>query len=226
MKTKIPKCIGIILDGNRRWAKKRGLQTLEGHRVGLLKTLKNTTRWVRDRGIKNLVVFMFSTENWQRDPTEVSYLMDLFHESAIKEIDRLIKDGVRVRFVGQRERFSVDLQEVMDNAERKTANNSSITLWICLSYGGRAEIVEAAKNSAKEGEITEKSLAKHLWTSGMPDPDIIIRTGGEKRLSGFLTWQSVYSELFFVKEYWPDFSEKILDSVLTEFRERERRIGK
>jgi len=225
MKTRTPKCIGIILDGNRRWAKERGLSTLEGHRVGLVETLRNTTRLVRDKGIKNLVVFMFSTENWQRDPKEVSYLMDLFRESVKNEIDKLIKEGIRVRFAGQRERFSVDLQEAMSNAEEKTLNNSAITLWMCLSYGGRAEIVSAAKAAATGGEITDKTLTNNLWTVGMPDPDIIIRTGGEKRLSGFLTWQSIYSELFFVKEYWPDFDEAILDSILSEFAERERRMG-
>lgn len=226
MKVKIPNCLGIILDGNRRWAKAKGLSSLEGHRVGLLETLKNTVLFVRDRGIKNLVVYMFSIENWNREPAEVSYLMDLFRESIKKEKEKWIQEGIKVRFVGQRERFSQDLQEAMNNAERETVHNSRITLWACLSYGGRAEITAAAIAAAKDGEITEDTINDNLWTSGMPDPDIIIRTSGEKRLSGFLTWQSVYSELFFVDEYWPDFSEKILDRVLEEFAVRERRMGK
>jgi len=225
MKTNAPNCIGILLDGNRRWAKEKGLSTLEGHKQGA-ERLHEVVYWVRDRGIKNLVVYMFSTENWNRDPKEVAYLMDLFRESITKEIKDWNEGGVRVRFVGQREKFSPDLQKAMHNAEEKTAKNSAITLWACLSYGGRAEIVDAARTAAKEGEITEETLSKHLWTKGMPDPDIIIRTGGEKRLSGFLTWQGVYSELFFVKEYWPGFSETILDSVLKEYTQRERRMGK
>lgn len=226
MERKIPNCIGIILDGNRRWAKARGLSSFEGHRVGLMETLKDTVLFVRDKGIKNLAVYMFSTENWNREPTEVSYLMDLFRESIKKEKEEWIKEGVKVRFAGQRERFSKDLQEAMDKAEKETAGNTRITLWAGLSYGGRAEIVRAANVSAKEGEITEESLSKNLWTAGMPDPEIIIRTGGEKRLSGFLTWQSVYSELFFIDEPWPDFNEKILDSILDEYFTRERRLGK
>lgn len=223
---KIPNCIGLILDGNRRWAKEKGVSSFEGHRVGLLETLKKTIFSVRDRGIKNLAVYMFSTENWNRDSQEVSYLMDLFRESIRKGIDEWVKEGVRVRFVGQREKFSPDLQEAMSEAERDTSNNFRITLWACLSYGGRAEIVAAAKASQVGGEITEETLSKNLWTAEMPDPDIIIRTGGEKRLSGFLTWQSVYSELFFIDEYWPDFSEEILDSILSEYNERDRRMGK
>lgn len=223
--TRIPRCIGIILDGNRRWAKARGLPKLEGHRVGLLETLKNTVRFVHTRGIKHLVVYMFSTENWNREPAEVSYLMNLFRESIQKEMKELAEEHVRLRFVGQRERFSQDLQEAMDAAERDTAHNDGITLWCCLSYGGRAEIVAAANAAAAMGEVTEESLSKYLWTADMPDPDIIIRTSGEQRLSGFLTWQSVYSELFFTHTFWPDFSEKEFDDILAEYAERERRHG-
>ena len=149
-KSKIPNCVGIILDGNRRWAKSKGLPKLEGHRVGLLTTLKNTVKFVRDLDIKHLAVFMFSTENWNREPVEVSYLMNLFRESIKKEIDELGKEGVRVRFIGQRQRFSSDLQKSMNDAERDTANNSAITLWACMSYGGRAEIIEATKKMNKE----------------------------------------------------------------------------
>jgi undecaprenyl diphosphate synthase len=221
-----PQCVGIILDGNRRWAKEHGLPKLEGHRIGLLETLRNVVRLMRARSVTHLIVYMFSTENWSRDGKEVSYLMDLFRESIQKEMTELGKEGVRVRFVGQRERFSKELQQLMDVAEKETMHNTTFTLWCCLSYGGRAEITAAAKAAAAEGEVTEETLTHHLWTVGMPDPDIIVRTGGEKRLSGFLTWQSVYSELFFIDTKWPDFSEQELDAILIEFNQRERRLGK
>lgn len=208
-----PSCVGIILDGNRRWARARGLSTFEGHRVGMEK-VKEVTRFVRDSGIAHLAVFAFSTENWNRKAEEVSYLMDLFYEMIQKEIQELGKEGVRVRFVGQRERFSALLQQGMNEVEKETQRNKAITLWVCLSYGGHAEIVAAANAAAESGEITEDSLAKHLWTTEMPDPDIIIRTSGEKRLSGFLTWRSVYSELFFTDTKWPDFTKEEFDSIL------------
>ena len=218
-------CVGIILDGNRRWAKERGLPQLEGHRAGT-ETLKIATRFVRDSGVAHLVVYAFSTENWNRDASEVSYLMNLFRETVQKELRELGKEGVRVRFVGKRERFSANLQQAMDDTEKETQHNGSFTLWVCLSYGGRAEIVAAAQAAAVKGEITEESLAHNLWTTEMPDPDIIIRTSGEKRLSGFLTWQSVYSELFFTDTKWPAFTKKEFDSILAEFAQRERRHGK
>jgi undecaprenyl diphosphate synthase len=224
---KVPDCVGIILDGNRRWAKSKGLFSLEGHRVGLLQTLKNAVLFVRDAGVKHFAAYMFSTENWSREPAEVSYLMNLFRESIKKEIHELGKEGVRVRFVGQRKRFSEDLQKSMDEIEKETENNSAITLWCCLSYGGRAEIVEAANKLVASGkEITEESMNENLWTADMPEPNIIIRTSGEMRLSGFLTWKSVYSELFFTKTLWPDFSKEEFMKILEEYSERERRMGK
>lgn len=226
MDTHAPSCIGIILDGNRRWAREQGLPTLEGHRVGLLRTLKNTTLIVRDFGIPHFVVYLFSTENWNREAAEVAYLMDLFREAIHNEMEELRKEGVRVRFVGQRERFAPDLQQSMNDIEKSTQHNTRVTLWCCLSYGGRAEIVEAARNVAKTGEeITEASFAAHLWTAGMPDPDLIIRTGGEHRLSNFLLWQAAYSELFFPKKYWPDFTKEDLADILREYEQRQRRFG-
>ena len=218
-------CVGIVMDGNRRWAKAKGLSKLEGHRTGSNK-LKDTVRFVREHGIKHLAVYAFSTENWNREPAEVSYLMDLFRELLHKEMSELGKEGVRIRFAGQRERFSASLQQAMNDTEEETLQNDAITLWCCLSYGGRAEIVAASRDAAEGGEITEDSLARHLWTADMPDPDIIIRTGGEKRLSGFLTWQSVYSELFFSDTLWPDFKREEFDAILGEFAQRERRRGK
>ncbi|MFA5998311.1 MAG: polyprenyl diphosphate synthase [Candidatus Paceibacterota bacterium] len=219
-------CVGIILDGNRRWAKARGLSKLEGHRAGMEK-LADATRFVRERGVTHLIVYAFSTENWNRDKDEVSYLMDLFHESIQKQMRKLGEEGVRIRFVGQRERFSADLQQAMHDIEKETSQNDALTLWVCLSYGGRAEIVAAARAVAGAGEeITEESLSNRLWTAGMPDPDLIIRTSGEKRLSGFLPWQSVYSELFFTDTFWPDFAREEFDAILAEFASRERRRGK
>jgi undecaprenyl diphosphate synthase len=223
----VPECIGIILDGNRRWAKEKGLSKLEGHNEGLRVTLKKVVRWVRDRGVSHLIVFMFSTENWNREKEEVEYLMELFRSAAKDELQELGREGVRVRFIGERVRFSADLQELMNEVEHDTASNTKITLWCCLSYGGRAEIAAAAKTLALAGEeISETSLRDHFWSAGMPDPDIIIRPGGEKRLSNFLLWQSAYSELFFVDPYLPDFSEALLDGILAEYRERERRHGR
>jgi len=182
---------------------------------------------VRDAEVKHLIVYAFSTENWGREPTEVAYLMELIHQAIKKDFKKLGEEGVRVRFAGQLERFSADLQQSMTNLEKETSKNSAITLWICLSYGGHAEIVNAARTLATAGtEITEESLGNNLWTAEMPDPDIIIRTGGEKRLSNFLTWKSVYSELFFTEVYWPDFNKKEFESILTEFALRERRRGK
>ena len=221
-----PSCIGIILDGNRRWAKAHGLSKLEGHRAGMEK-LTDATHFVRERGAAHLIVYAFSTENWNRDKDEVSYLMNLFHESIQKQMKKLGEEGVRVRFVGQRERFSADLQQAMSDTEKETVQNNSFTLWVCLSYGGRAEIVAAARAVAASGaDITEDSFAHHLWTAGMPDPDLVIRTSGEKRLSGFLPWQSTYSELFFTDTLWPDFSREEFDAILAEFAQRERRRGK
>lgn len=221
-----PVCVGIILDGNRRWAKERGLPTFDGHRAGMEK-VKEATRFVRASGVAHLIVYAFSTENWNRDTSEVSYLMGIFREVMQKQMQELSKEGVKVRFVGQRDRFSKDLQELMGATEEQSRENDTFTLWVCLSYGGRAEIAAAARAAAVAGEdITEESLARHLWTVGMPDPDIIIRTSGEQRLSGFLTWQSVYSELFFTDTKWPAFSEEEYKAILAEYLQRERRRGK
>ena len=226
MKEHSVSCVGIIMDGNRRWAKAKGLPKLEGHRAGL-ETLKKIIRATRDRGIKHLAIFAFSTENWNREPAEVSYLMELFTEAVKKEMKELGKEGVRVHFVGEHERFSSLMQKTMKEVEEETSANDQIHLWCCFSYGGRAEIVHAARSLAQSREeITEATFAEHLWTKGMPDPDIVIRTSGEQRLSGFLPWQTVYSEIFFTNTLWPDFSEAEFDSILAEFAERERRHGK
>jgi undecaprenyl diphosphate synthase len=218
-------CIGVILDGNRRWAKGKGLPQLEGHRRGF-ENLKNAARWVRDRRIPNLVVYAFSTENWNRSAEEVSYLMDIMRDAATRSTNELIEEGVRLRFVGEIERLAPDLQESIKKVEEESAANTKLTLWVCISYGGRSEIAAAARALASEKiEATEETIAGHLWSAGMPDPDIIIRTSGARRLSNFLLWQAAYSELFFLDTFWPAFSEKDLDAVLMEYSARTRNFG-
>src|SRR3989344_3932574 len=212
-----PQCIGIILDGNRRWAKEKGLPTFEGHRRGA-DTIEHIARAAGNMHIRHMALYVFSTENWRRSEDEIVYLLRLFEQLIRTHVHRLSKDGVAVRFVGQRERFAKNMQILMRDAEEKSPHDAKLTLWVCLSYGGRAEIVAAANAAATTGKpITEESLQEHLWTAGMPDPDLIIRTGGEKRLSNFLLWQAAYSELFFIEKYWPDFTEKLLDDILAEY---------
>lgn len=221
-----PNCIGIIMDGNRRWAKTKGLATLDGHRRGYEK-LKEVTRWVNKAGIKHLIVYALSTENWNRTKDEVSYLLDLIRLVFTEEFESIKKEGGRIICIGERERFSADIQELMNRAERETSVAQGVTLALALSYGGRAEIVRAANEAVSKGvRVDEKSFGNLLWTKNIPDPDLIIRTGGETRLSGFLPWQAVYSELFFTKTFWPDFSEKEFISILKEFATRNRRNGK
>ncbi len=182
---------------------------------------------MQSRGVEHLVVYAFSTENLGRSTEEVAYLMDLFREMLTIKVDELKKDGMRVHVVGQRERLDKDLQKMIKDAEVDTKNEKGLQVWICLSYGGRAEIVAAAQSAAAIGEeITEDVLKKHMWTADMPDPDIVIRPGGERRLSNFLLWHVAYSELFFVDTYWPAFTERDFDVILEEYEQRERRRGK
>jgi undecaprenyl diphosphate synthase len=224
--TTIPTCVGIILDGNRRWAKERGLPTLEGHKKGA-ETFAETVRWLKARGIQQVVVYALSTENLKRTQDEVGYLMNLIREAAKTQLKDLAKEGVCVRVAGDRSRLPSDIQELIVKTERESAENTLITVWLCLAYGGRAEIVAAANEAIERGEkVTEETFQNYLWTADMPDPDLIIRTGGQKRLSGFLPWQGTYSELFFVDEYWPAFTEAHLDAVLAEFAARKRNFGK
>ena len=223
--TRSIKSVGIIMDGNRRWAKNRGVPSIEGHRAGYEK-LKEVAGWARELNIRDVVVYGFSTENWNRSEEEVAYLMNLLRTFLEKEITSLKKERVRIKFAGQRERFPEDIQKEMVRAETETADGE-YTLWLALSYGGRAEILHAVNHLIAEGkEVDEETFSRVLWTSKMPDPDIIIRTSGEQRLSGFLPWQSVYSELFFIESLWPEFSKNDLDGILAEYEERERRHGK
>lgn len=197
MKPKTPIThIGIIMDGNRRWARNRGLPGFEGHRRGYDK-IKKTTQWCIDRGIKILTVYAFSTENWSRKKTEVNHLMNLFRHALTEDIEEINQQGVKVKIIGQKERLASDLQKIIKAAEAKTKNNKKLLLNIAISYGGRQDILQAVQKIVSQkispAKITEESISNNLWTGGTPDPDLIIRTLGEQRLSNFLTWQSVYS---------------------------------
>ena len=221
-----PTCVGFIMDGNRRWAKERDLDTLEGHQKGH-DAFVEIVRLLRESDIEHGIFYAFSTENWNRSEREVSYLLRLFQ----KDIDRfragVEEEKVRVRIVGERSRFPESLQESMDDLEAKTEQYEGTTIWIALSYGGRAELLAAVNKAIQNGgHVSEESFSKLLWTTGMPDPDLIIRTSGEQRLSNFLPWQSVYSELFFTDTYWPDFGRKEFESILEEYGNRVRRKGK
>lgn len=225
----VPSCVGIIMDGNRRWAKAKGLPTLEGHRAGG-KTLKECVRWAKEAGVEHVIFFTFSTENWSRSAEEVAYLLNLIGEFIEKELDTFHSEGGVLHFVGDLSRFPERLQTVFANAQEKTAKNSGTHVYFALNYGGRQEILSAVRNIVAEHPeataITDEYFASHLQTGAMPDPDLIIRTSGEMRLSGFLPWQSVYSELFFTKTFWPDFTQEEFVSILAEYAERERRHGK
>ncbi len=220
----IPNHLGIILDGNRRWAKEKNLPVFEGHKKGMEK-VKKIIKACKKRGIKVLTLFVFSTENWKRTKKEINYLMDLI--KSIKDIAEFDKYGIRVIIIGQRDRLYRDVQKAIKDVENRTKNNKAMILNIALSYGGRAEIVEAIKNIIKKKislkKINEDVISKNLWTS---DLDLIIRTGKEKRISNFLIWQAAYSEIFFFDKYWPDFTEKELDKALNEYSNHLRRFGK
>jgi undecaprenyl diphosphate synthase len=225
-----PACVGIIMDGNRRWARERNLPPFEGHRAGY-KNLKLISGFAREFGIRHLVVYAFSTENWKRSQEEVGFLMDICREAfSALEIAEMKKSGARLRFIGNFERVAPDIRALMRSAEEETAQNE-YTLWVALSYGGRSEILSAMTRASKDkssveiARMDEYDFSALLWSAEMPDPDIIIRTGGEQRLSNFLPWQSVYSELFFIKTYWPDFSRQEFRDILDDFAKRERRRG-
>lgn len=221
--------LAIILDGNRRWAKENGLPSLEGHRRGY-DNVKTIGLAALSRGIAHFTVFAFSTENWKRSAEEVGYLMDLLHHALTAELDFYMKNDIRLRVIGRREGLSEKLVAAIADAEARTANNARGQLNICINYGGRAEIVDAVKRLLAEGakpeEITEELMASKVWMAGIPDPDLIIRTSGEQRLSGFLTWSGVYSELLFLDVHWPAFGEEQLDAAIAEYESRERRFGK
>jgi len=222
------KHLAIILDGNRRWAREKGLPAFKGHEAGY-ERIKDVCKWCIKKDIEILTVYAFSTENWNRNKEEVKYLMFLLNKAFSKEMEELNKLGIKMNIIGSRDRISPTIKKNIEKTEEKTKNNKKMVLNICFNYGGRLEIVEAVKNIIKEDtkpeEVTEELISKHIWFKGQPEPDLIVRTSGEQRLSGFLTWTSVYSELYFPNCYWPDFNEKELDKTIEEFERRNRRFG-
>ncbi len=216
-----PSYVAIITDGNGRWAKQRGVSVAAGHEAGA-DTVKARLRDAVDLGVHELTVYSFSTENWSREPEEVAALMGLFSERILAETPELHSEGVRMRFIGRREGVHPELIEQMEWAEAKTALNDRITLFVAFNYGGRAEIVDAA---ARFEGGTEEDFGKLLYAPEMHDPELVIRTSGEQRLSNYLLWQSAYSELHFTDVLWPDFSREDLEAALEAYRSRARRFG-
>ncbi len=225
----IPQHIVLFPDGNRRWAREKGLHTLEGHKKGY-DNLLDFSEWCKKRGVKIITAFGFSTENWNRSKEEVDYLMQLLERCLLDNLAKYDKDGVRVRVIGQRDRLPISLQEAIIKTETATKNNQNLFLNLAISYGGKWDILNAVKNIVKEGidvdKIDEKLFEDHLSTAGLVAPDLVIRAGGEMRMSNFVLWQAAYSELYFSPKYWPDFNEHDLDAALVEFDRRHRRFGK
>jgi undecaprenyl diphosphate synthase len=213
--------VAIITDGNGRWAQQRGLPVIEGHRAGA-DVVRERLRDAVEFGVKELTVFSFSTENWTRPQEEVDGLMAMFAERIEGETPELKEEGVRMRFIGRREGISHELIDRMDWAEAETASNARIALFVAFNYGGRAEILDAAAAYQGEGE---EEFRRHLYAPEMHDPDLLIRTSGEQRISNYLLWQCAYSEFVFRDELWPDFSREAFEGALTEYEERQRRFG-
>jgi undecaprenyl diphosphate synthase len=216
-----PRYVAIITDGNGRWAQARGLPAIEGHRAGA-DVVKERLRDAARLGVEELTVYSFSTENWRRSPDEVAGLMEMFGERIDSETPELDDEGVRMRFIGRREGVSAELRRKMDWAEETTRDNTRITLFVAFNYGGRAEILDAARGF--EGE-TEEEFRARLYAPDMHDPDLLIRTSGEQRISNYLLWQCAYSELVFRDELWPDFTREAFERSLAEYGRRQRRFG-
>lgn len=222
----VPRHIAIVMDGNGRWASKRFLPRIAGHNRGV-ETLKRIVSACPGRHIDTLTVFAFSSENWNRPVEEVSGLMDILALALSREVPKLQRDGVRLRFLGSREGLSARVQKGLADAEAATADNTVLSLNVCFNYGGRWDIASAAARLAASGTpITEESLSRALSLAFCADPDLLIRTGNEMRLSNFLLWQSAYTELYFSDLLWPDFDEAALDAALADYASRERRFGK
>ena len=222
----VPHHIAIVMDGNGRWAQRRFLPRLAGHKQGVT-SLKRCVRACAERGVAVLTVFAFSSENWNRPADEVSGLMELLGLAIAREVPQLAKDGVRLHFVGERAGLSDKVREGLAQAEGATAHNQRLVLNVCFNYGGQWDITQAAAALASRGEpITEAALRGALALAHVPDPDLLIRTGGEMRISNFLLWQAAYSELYFSDRLWPEFDEVALDEAIAAFRSRERRFGK
>jgi undecaprenyl diphosphate synthase len=220
--------VAIIMDGNGRWASARGLSVAEGHRAGA-RALRRTVEAAIDLDVRSLAVYAFSTENWARPPDEVESLMELMDETIERELPDLAKQGVRTRFVGRRDRIPPSLQEKMAKLEEETAGNDRLSLWIAFDYGSRAELVEAVRRLVSDGvgaqDVSEEAVSARLYAPELPDPDVVLRTSGEQRISNFLLWQSAYSELVFQDTLWPDFGADALQAALDEYTRRQRRFG-
>jgi len=220
------KHVAIIMDGNRRWAKEHNLPSMVGHKKGV-DALKKTMRACDDFGIKYLTVYAFSTENWNRKPEEVAFLMDLLGETLKNELKEMHENNVVISFIGDTAKLSEKLQNILKNAVETTKNNTGVNLQIAFNYGARAEIVKAVQDIVNSGEknITEDLISKHLYTSSIPDPDLLIRTGGEMRVSNYLLWQIAYSEFVVIPDFWPEFDKEKLENCIKEFAQRNRRWG-
>ena len=225
--------VAIIMDGNGRWAKKRGMPRTYGHKKGAENVVK-ITRSMKESGVKFLTLYAFSTENWQRSKDEVDALMQLLNEYLDKELKEIMENNVRIRFIGERYMLSPSIQEKMLHLEKESAENTDLTLCIALSYGSRQEILAATQKIAQKvacgkmdvSQITQEVFSNELYTRDIPDPDILIRTSGEQRISNYLLWQLAYTELFFTDTLWPDFDKNELCDIIQSFNKRERRYGK
>lgn len=221
--------IAIIMDGNRRWAKEKNLPSAMGHKRGV-DALKTTLRACKDFGIKYLTVYAFSTENWKRKKEEVDFLMELLAITLTNELAEMHSEGVVISFIGDISMLSDKLQKILSNSVETTKNNTGVHLQIAFNYGARDEIVHAVKSIVAKGvkseDITEEMISENLYTKNIPDPDLLIRTGGEKRISNYLLWQIAYSEIFVTDEYWPEFGRDSLVKAVEEFKNRQRRFGK
>lgn len=225
--TAVPRHIAVIMDGNGRWAKKRLLPRVMGHKRGL-DALEKMTAYCAEAGVRYLTVFAFSTENWRRPEEEVGFLMNLFLQALQKQVRRLHENNMRLRIIGDRSRFSAEIVAGIEAAEAMTAGNSGLTLVIAADYGGRWDILQAANKLISDGkrELTEDDLRAELMLGDAPEPDLFIRTGGEVRISNFLLWQLAYAELYFTDTLWPDFDRAEFDRALASFKQRERRFGR
>ncbi len=221
--------VGVIMDGNRRWAKQKNKESFEGHNAGYV-VFKNFLNWSKELGVKTVYSYVFSEENWRRTENEVSFLLSLMKKVVFEEAENFIKEKVRVIFAGNISKFPKDIYEKMLEIQERTKENTDFNLVLCLSYGGRGEIVSAVNRFLEKNSntsfITENDISENIYSSGLSDPDLIIRTSGEQRLSGFLPWQSIYSELFFTNTLWPDFTKEEFESILDQYTKRQRRMGK
>ncbi|GAB2904784.1 isoprenyl transferase [Uliginosibacterium flavum] len=226
----VPQHIAVVMDGNGRWARKRFLPRVAGHKRGL-DTVRNVVKLCIDRGVQHLTLFAFSSENWRRPQDEVSFLMQLFMQALREEVKKLHKNNIRLRVIGDLSRFDAKLVETIAQAEALTAGNTALTLSIAANYGGRWDILNAmnrmlASDAGKRDNFTEEDLAPHLCLADAPEPDLFIRTGGEQRVSNFLLWQLAYTEFYFTDCLWPDFDEAAFDLAIDSYRKRERRFGR